>query len=39
MRDIEQYSRISEKYPAMKTPLVNHLNFDGMTKYGNPILL
>ena len=23
----------------MKTPLVNHLNFDGMIKYGNAIIL
>ena len=23
----------------MTTPLGNHLNFDGMTKYGNDILL
>ena len=23
----------------MTTPLVKHLNFDGMTKYGNDILL
>ena len=39
MREIEKYSRIYEKNPAMITPLVNHLHFDGMTQYGNDILL
>ena len=39
MREIEQQSRIYLKYTAMKTPLANHLHFDGMTKYGNGILL
>ena len=39
MKEIEQLSRMSEKYPAMTTPLVNHLHFDGMVEYGNTILL
>ena len=39
MKDIKKFSGMSEKSPAMKTPLVNHLKFDGMTKYGNYILL
>ena len=39
MREIEQQSKIYLKYTAMKTPLANHLHFDGMTKYGNGILL
>ena len=39
MKDIEQNSIMPEKYPDMITPLVNHLDFDGMTKYGNGILL
>ena len=30
---------MSEKFPAMISPLVNHLHFDGITKYGNDILL
>ena len=30
---------MSETPPAMTTPLVNHLNFYGMTKYGNDISL
>ena len=36
---IEQCSRMSEKSPAMKTAIVNNLNFDGMAEYGNYILL
>ena len=28
-----------ENLPAMIIPLVNHLNFDGMTDYENDILL
>ena len=39
MTFIEQHSRMSEKSPDMITTLVNHLNFDGMTKYSNAILL
>ena len=39
MKDIEQNSIMPEKYPDMTTPLVNHLNFDDVTKYGNGILL
>ena len=39
MRDIEQRSRMSEKNLSMTTTLVKYLNFDGMTKYGNCILL
>ena len=27
------------KKTAMTTPLINHLKFDGMNKYGNDILL
>ena len=39
MRDIKQCSRMSEKLPSMTTPLVNHLNFGDITKYGNDVLL
>ena len=39
MREIKQRSRISEKHLAMKSPLVNHLHFNGMAEYGNNILL
>ena len=39
MREIKQQSRISRKSPAMKTPLVNHVQFDGMTEYVKNILL
>ena len=39
MRDTEQRSISSEKYLSITTPLVNHLNFDGMTKYSNYIIL
>ena len=30
---------MSEKSPAITTPLVNHLNFYDMNKYGNYILI
>ena len=30
---------MSEKSPHMTPPLVNHLLYDGMTDYGNNILL
>ena len=30
---------MSEKSPAMTYPLVNHLHFNGITDYGNEILL
>ena len=39
MIEIEQNSRMSGKPPAMIPPLVNHLHFDGMTDYGNNILI
>ena len=39
MKNIEQLSRMSETFLAMRTLLVNHLNFDDMKKYGNNILL
>ena len=39
MREIEQRIRISEKFLAMTLPLVNHLHFNGVTDYGNNILL
>ena len=39
MKDIKQRIRMSEKSPSMTIPLVNHLNFDIMAKYGNSILL
>ena len=28
-----------EEYPAMTTPIVNHILFDGMAEYDNAILL
>ena len=39
MREIEQQSIMSEKFSAMTPTLVDHLHFDGMTYYGNEILL
>ena len=39
MRYIKQFSRMSEKLPSMTTPLINHLNFGDITKYGNDVLL
>ena len=38
MRETEQQSRMSVKYPAMTNLLVNHLHFGGMTEYSNDIL-
>ena len=39
MIEIEQCCRFSETSPVMVPPLVNHLHFDGMTEYGNIIIL
>ena len=39
MEEIEKCIRMTEKSLAMTTPLLNHLDFDGMTKYVNGILL
>ena len=39
MREIEQWSTMSEKSSVMTSPLVNHLHFNGMAEYGKNILL
>ena len=39
MNYTKQLSIMSEKSPSTTTPLVNHLNFDDMAKYGNDILI
>ena len=39
MRETEQRSIVLEEYPAMTTPIVNHILFDGMAEYDNAILL
>ena len=39
MREIEQWIRMPEIYPAMTPHLVNHLLYDGMADYGNDIIL
>ena len=39
MKETEQRIRISENSPAMTSPLVNQLHFDGINDYGNDIIL
>ena len=39
MLEIISRGRPSENYPPMTTPLVNKLNFNIMTEYGDKILL
>ena len=39
MKEIEQHRRMSEYSNGTNPFLVNHLHFNGMTEYGNAIIL